>query len=263
MTLRAALIQTDICNGEPAVNRAAAERAACDAAADLLIFPEMFTTGFMVDTPPSERAEEASDWIASLSARCGKALAGSMALRERSPRSGGGDIFVNRFFFAEPEGGVVTYDKRHLFAPGGEAGMFVPGDDHIVITWRGVRFFPIICYDLRFPVWCRCRNDYDVMICCASWPESRRMAWDTLLRARAIENQCYALGINRVGCDSTALYDGGTAAIDFKGHTMAAARDGASETIVAELDMEALRDFRERFPAWRDADGFEIKYFRP
>lgn len=256
MTLRIALIQTDIRDNDPTANRAAAEHAAHTADAGVLLFPEMFTTGFRTDMAPRESAAEAGEWFAALAARTGKALAGSIAVQSETGA-------VNRFFFARPDGSLNHYDKRHLFAPGGEAALFTPGRERVVVEYCGIRMLLATCYDLRFPVWLRSRGDYDAILCCASWPESRRGVWDTLLRARAIENQCYVAGVNRVGADPTARYDGGSALIDFKGRTLAAAPDGSEAAVVAEIDTAALTSFRERFPVWRDADGFELKTDMP
>ena len=127
-----------------------------------------------------------------------------------------------------------------------------------MVECGGVRFLLLVCYDLRFPVWSRCRGDYDAILCCASWPAPRREVWRTLLRARAIENQCYAAGANRVGDDPAARYAGDSALVDFKGRTMAEA-GGGERILTGVFDTGALAAFREKFPAWRDADEFVLK----
>ena len=132
-------------------------------------------------------------------------------------------------YFVKPSGEFIGYDKRHLFAPGGEARQYTPGDSRAVVEYGGVRFLLLVCYDLRFPVWSRCRGDYDAILCCASWPAPRREVWRTLLRARAIENR-----------------------------TMAEA-GGGERILTGVFDTEALAAFREKFPAWRDADEFVLK----
>ena len=158
-------------------------------------------------------------------------------------------------YFVEPSGRTGHYDKRHLFRPGGEAEHYTAGTHSATVCYRGWRLRLLVCYDLRFPVWCRCRDDYDALLCCASWPASRREAWRTLLRARAIENQCYVVGTNRTGADAGTLYAGDSAIIGFRGETLADA--GAEECIrTATLDLAAQRAFLEAFPAWRDADPF-------
>ena len=166
--------------------------------------------------------------------------------------------YYNRAFFLTPEGEEFYYDKRHLFAPGGEARQYTPGDSRAVVEYGGVRFLLLVCYDLRFPVWSRCRGDYDAILCCASWPAPRREVWRTLLRARAIENQCYAAGVNRVGDDPAARYAGDSALVDFKGRTMVEA-GGGERILTGVFDTGALAAFREKFPAWRDADEFVLK----
>lgn len=161
-------------------------------------------------------------------------------------------------YFVKPSGEFIGYDKRHLFAPGGEARQYTPGDSRAVVEYGGVRFLLLVCYDLRFPVWSRCRGDYDAILCCASWPAPRREVWRTLLRARAIENQCYAAGVNRVGDDPAARYAGDSALVDFKGRTMVEA-GGGERILTGVFDTGALAAFREKFPAWRDADEFVLK----
>ena len=128
-----------------------------------------------------------------------------------------------------------------------------------MVEYGGVRFLLLVCYDLRFPVWSRCRGDYDAILCCASWPAPRREVWRTLLRARAIENQCYAAGVNRVGDDPAARYAGDSALVDFKGRTMVEA-GGGERILTGVFDTGALAAFREKFPAWRDADEFVLKF---
>ena len=128
----------------------------------------------------------------------------------------------------------------------------------VVVEYGGLRFLPLVCYDLRFPVWCRCRSDYDAILCVASWPAPRREVWRTLLRARAIENQCYVVGVNRTGDDPWNHYAGDSAVVDFKGTPLCEA-DASEGVFTARLDREALDRFRTKFPAWRDADDFLLR----
>ena len=218
-----------------------------------MLLPELFATGFTLD--PAGVAEGADGPAAAALRRWavhyGKAVAGSVAVVE-------GGHFYNRMYFVKPSGECVWYDKRHLFAPGGEAWNYTPGDRRTVVEYGGVRFLLLICYDLRFPVWSRFCGDYDAILCCASWPAPRREAWRTLLRARAIENQCYVAGVNRVGDDPSAHYAGDSALVDFKGRALAEAGDG-EQTLTGVFDAEALAAFREKFPAWRDADEFTVR----
>ena len=217
MVLRAALLQMDIEWGKPAANRAVAGRlvrALHDT--DIAFLPEMFTTGFMAaDTALAEPMEGPSvEWMRCTAAETGIALAGSLIIGDGRERP------YNRFVFAFPDGRIDWYDKRHLFSFSGEDTLYAPGCVRVVLEYKGFRILPMVCYDLRFPVWSRARSDYDVAVYAASWPQARIGAWDALLRARAIENQCYVLGINRVGSDPSAFYDGHSVAVDFFGNVM-------------------------------------------
>lgn len=221
---------------------------------DLIVLSEMFSTGFA--TKPEGIAEEAPcaslEWMKSKAAALDCAMVGSIALHDCGK-------YVNRVYFVKPDGGVTEYDKHHLFTFSGEHRLFTRGSDRKIVEWRGVRFLLNVCYDLRFPVWSRNRKDYDAAIYVASWPRVRQFPWETLLRARAIENQCFVLGVNRVGNDPSLEYAGGTALIDPYGATVVGAEDGKEEVVVADLDLQLLEDFRVKFPVLEDADEFEIK----
>ena len=221
--------------------------------ADVVVLPELFATGFTLDPAPVAEAPggEVVTALRRWAVQYGKAVAGSVAVAE-------GGRFFNRMYFVTPDGGCARYDKRHLFAPGGESRNYTPGSDRVVVEYRGFRFLLLVCYDLRFPVWSRNRGDYDAILCSASWADDRREVWRTLLRARAIENQCYLAGVNRVGTDPDASYAGDSALIDFAGRTLADAGD-RERTLTAEFDSEAQAAFKEKFPAWMDADDFELK----
>ena len=156
-------------------------------------------------------------------------------------------------------GSVTVYDKRHLFTYGGEQERFSAGHERVITEWRGWRFLLTVCYDLRFPIWLRNRDDYDAIICVANWPDKRRYHWDTLLRARAIENQCYVLGVNRVGEDPVCVYDGGTVLLDPYGNPVASCPDSTQCECSGELDMKMIQDYRAKFPVLEDADIFELK----
>ena len=250
MELRIALCQCDIAWEQPARNLARLEPMVAAAEADVVLLPELFATGFTLD-PAGVAGGAVVTALRRWAAQYGKALAGSVAVAE-------GGCFFNRMYFVKPSGECVHYDKRHLFTPGGEARNYAPGSCRTVVGYGGVRFLLLVCYDLRFPVWSRCRGDYDAILCCASWPASRREVWRTLLRARAIENQCYVAGVNRVGDDPSAHYAGDSALVDFKGRTMAEADDG-EQLLTGAFDPDVLAAFREKFPAWRDADDFRIQ----
>ena len=177
------------------------------------------------------------------------AVCGSVAVEE------GGQYF-NRFYFVKPNGDVASYDKHHLFTYADEHRRYTPGDERVVVEFRGVRFLLQVCYDLRFPVFSRNNEKipYDCAIYVASWPTSRQAVWDTLLHARAIENQCYVAGVNRVGQDESGRYCGGTLLVDPYGNTAAACPLDEDCAITVELDLQHLRDFRRKFPVLKDAD---------
>ncbi len=222
--------------------------------ADLVVLPEMFLTGFTMspevcaEPDPSPRL----NWLLELAKEQQVAITGSVCVKV-------GDEFRNRLIFVTPEGRLARYDKRHLFRMGDEPNHYVAGDQRTVIHWRGWRILPIICYDLRFPVWCRNRGDYDLMICVANWPAARSDAWSALLKARAIENQAYVVGVNRVGKDGNELaYSGDSAVFDFKGAAISAVTPNEVAEAFAVCSLDALNSFRESFPAWADTDHFSI-----
>lgn len=252
--MKVAAIQKDIvwCNAE--ANRRAFGRAIEQVPdGDLYVLPEMFTTGFVME--PEEMAEEADgltlQWMRQTAEDTGAALCGSVAVKEQ-----GG--FYNRLYFVKPDGSAVSYDKHHLFTYGGETKCYQAGNKRVIVEWQGVRFLLQICYDLRFPVFSRNRGDYDAILYVANWPLSRKNVWQTLLRARAIENQCFVVGVNRTGSDAACPYCGLSAIVDAYGHTLAEAGETSSEVIAATLDMERLQHFRHKFPVLRDADAFNL-----
>ncbi len=221
--------------------------------ARLVVLPEMFATGFVTD--PERIAQPMTGEIVRAMRRWaaeeGKAVAGSVVIEEAG-------AFYNRFLFVTPDGKVTAYDKRHLFSIGGEGEAFRAGNRRVVVEWGGVRYLLLVCYDLRFPVWARYRGDYDAILCVASWPAPRRDVWRALLPARAIENQVYVFGVNRIGADPTTHYVGDSMGIDPRGGVLFDAMDQEG-IFYADIDLEALVRFREKFPAWRDADDFELK----
>lgn len=220
---------------------------------DVIVIPEMFSTGFC--TEPEDIAESVDGqslaWMKAKAVERGCAIAGSVPVRD-------GGRFYNRFYFVRPEGKYEFYDKRHLFTYGGEDKRFSPGDRRVVVNFRGVRILLQVCYDLRFPVWARNTGDYDMIFYVASWPSSRASAWDTLLHARAIENQCYVAGVNRVGNDPSCQYSGGSVIIDPYGKELGRCPDGKEGGVSAEIDMDILTAFRKKFPVLSDADKYEI-----
>lgn len=223
---------------------------------DVIVLPEMFTTGFSMDV--EHFAEEAggptSDWLVEKARDLRAAVTGSVMTKD-------GGHFYNRMFWAEPNAPLRHYDKRHLFRMANEHQRFTPGGDPLAVTWRGFRICLQVCYDLRFPVFSRRRPEleYDLLIYAANWPAPRRQAWQALLKARAIENLSFVAGVNRVGTDGKDLpYAGDSVVHDFLGNSLAQLGDEPA-VITVELDLAALRAFRERFPAHLDADRFTLE----
>ena len=247
------LIQQNIAWADPVANRdRLAQIFASLPKSDLVVLPEMFSTGFA--TEPEGIAEKGSDsleWMQRMAAQYDCAVAGSIAL-ERDGK------FYNHFAFVTAEGEIASYDKKHLFTFGGEHKRFTAGRERVIVSWRGVRFLLSVCYDLRFPVFLRNRRDYDALLCVASWPAVRRYPWDTLLRARAIENQCIVAGVNRVGDEPSLHYSGGTVLLDYLGKSLAQAADETECFISAEIDPATLRAAAAKFPVLSDADDFHL-----
>jgi len=223
-------------------------------ASDIVVLPEMFSTGFTLSAEmlAEEFNGETLKWMSDLSSINQFAVCGSFIIRSAGN-------FYNRFTFVAPDKESFYYDKRHLFSLGGENEVYTCGKSRKPINYKGVRFLPIVCYDLRFPVWCRNRGDYDVLVCVASWPEVRREAWNNLLKARAIENQCYVVGVNRTGTDNTGLKHAGDSAVyDFIGRKIAKVDEYIEGSVTVDISMSELENFREKFPVWKDSDDFII-----
>lgn len=256
-TLKVLMVQPELRWQEPAENltqlEALIRQALESQQADLVLLPETFTTGFLGDLgrEPEPMDGATVNWLKNMAARTDAAIGGSVAIGENGQRR-------NRFLFVTPDGEVRHYDKRHLFAHAGEHKRYVPGDERVIVRFRGWRIALNICYDLRFPVWCRNRNDYDLAVFVANWPAARAFAWASLLRARAIENQAFVIGINRVGRDGNGLdYLGQSAAYDGLGCELLNL-EGEVCAAVAELDLDALRKLRQELPFHADADGFQL-----
>ena len=261
--LRISLVQGDTRWHDPDGNRAhyAALLAPLVGTTDLVVLPETFTSGF---SNAAIRQAEGMDgptvtWIVEQAVKLGAAVTGSVQLRE-------GDAVYNRLLFATPDGGLQQYDKRHLFRYGGEHERYAAGRERLSVEWKGWRINPQVCYDLRFPVFCRNRFDveragqldFDLQIFVANWPSARAYAWKTLLRARAIENLCFVAAVNRVGVDGNDLhYAGDSAVIDFLGQPQVEVRE-VEQVVTTTLSAQALVAHRARFPAMLDADRFEL-----
>ena len=222
---------------------------------DLIVLPEMFTTGFSMN--PYDHAETMDgpsiQWVLEKAAFHCAAICGSMMIKD-------GAYFYNRLIFAKPDGSLSWYDKRHLFAKGGEDKPYTAGSERIVVQYKGWRICTLICYDLRFPVWSRNTKDYDIAIYVANWPVERADAWKILLRARAIENQCYVVGVNRTGVDGSGFsYQGDSRVIDFGG-TPILDPNNADGVFQTTLKKKPMQTYRSKLPFLRDMDNFKIEF---
>ena len=235
-----------------------------DKPTDLLILPEMFSTGFSMS--PEKFAEEPNgptlEWMKSLSLKRNFAVTGSFIVNENGN-------YYNRLYWVNPDGTHYHYDKRHLFRMAGEDRYYKAGNNKLIVKFKGWKICPLVCYDLRFPVWSRNKSsvvedkrvyDYDLLIYVANWPERRSHAWKTLLAARAIENLAYVAGVNRIGNDGNFIYHSGDSAIyNFRGEVMTSAIMSSEEIISCALSKQELDEFRNAFPAGADADDFDLK----
>jgi omega-amidase len=256
-TLRVAMLQTELVWQDTAANlQALSQQLAKAPAADLLVLPEMFASGFSMDSASIAEQEPgaALSWLKQQAAHYQSAIAGSLAVRTADGH------YVNRLYFVTPDGAVQQYDKRHLFRMAGEHLSYQAGQQRVVVSWQGWRILLQVCYDLRFPVFSRNRGDYDAMIYVANWPAPRSRAWWLLLQARAIENQAYVFGCNRVGQDANGLsYRGDSLIVDYLGQPLAELAPSQNGILYAEADLAALQQFRQKFPAQLDADVFELR----
>ena len=229
---------------------------------DLVLLPETFTSGFSNDAIGSAETMDGPTvaWIREQAQRLDAAVCGSVQLRD-------GEGVFNRLLWAAPDGGLQSYDKRHLFRYAKEHERYAAGRERLTVEWKGWRICPLVCYDLRFPVFSRNRYDversgqpdYDLLLYVANWPSARAYAWKTLLRARAIENLCYVAGLNRVGTDGNGLhYAGDSAVIDFLGHPVSECTD-EEVVVTTTLQADELAEHRARFPAMLDGDAFELR----
>lgn len=258
--LTVTLIQAATHWHDPAANRALFD-ARLDALAgpgDLIVLPEMFATGFtMASAEQAERMDGATvAWLRQRARDLDAALAGSLVIRD-------GDALYNRFLCALPDGGLVQYDKRHLFRMAGEHEHYCAGRERVVFEWRDWRICPQVCYDLRFPAFLRngagsAEPDYDLLLFVANWPARRAAQWRTLLAARAIENLAFVAAVNIVGTDGNAVeHAGGSGVFDAEGRALAEAGPLAQDLRVS-LPADHLEQWRQAFPAWMDADRFDL-----
>lgn len=260
-TLKICLLQLDLQWQNPAENRKHIETYWNDNKKDtnLLVLPEMFSTGFTMNV--AECAEtmqgETVNWMKHFSKKHNCLLIGSLIIKEK-------DQFYNRLLVVEGDEILAQYDKKHLFRMAKEQESYTAGKEKVVFTYKGWKICPMICYDLRFPVWSRNQwqgesAEYDLLLYVANWPQKRIMHWEMLLIARAIENQCYVAGVNRIGKDENEItYIGKSGIIDFMGYEVSYWDNNTEQNIFAELSKSALDEYRGRFPAWQDGDNFTL-----
>jgi predicted amidohydrolase len=254
-TLKTLLVQAQLCWKDPASNREHLQNMISleGGEFDLVVLPETFTTGFLgdADLPAEDMDGPTVQWMKNLAEQNDCAIAGSAVITEQGKR-------FNRLVFVTPEGVSAYYDKRHLFAFGGENRRYTAGRQRVVLNYRGWRINLQICYDLRFPAWCRNRDDYDLMLLVANWPAKRVRHWSSLLEARAIENQSWVIGVNRVGQDGNGQqYPGHSMVHDPSGHCLAHLGN-AESTRAVHMDLGAVQKIRAEFPFQADADEFTI-----
>ena len=252
--MKLALVQPDLVWENPQANRERLSEMLQPVSADLFLLPEMFTSGFTMH--PQAVAEimegETVAWMRAMALEKSAALTGSVVIQEDG-------VFYNRLLFVCPSGEVHHYDKRHLFTLAGEHLAYGKGNERLVVEYNGWRICPLVCYDLRFPVFSRNTQGFDLLLYVANWPAPRINAWDTLLPARAIENVCYVAGVNRVGQDANGHhYSGHAQVIDQAGHHVLSPQP-APGVYIATLDKTRLRDFRSRFAFLDDQDAFDIR----
>ena len=226
-----------------------------DNTVDVIILPELFSTGFTME---AEQVAETMDgkavkWMQALAKEKQCLVIGSLLIVESG-------TYYNRLIAAFPEGTIQWYDKRHLFSFAGEDAVFTAGEERLIINYKDFKICPLICYDLRFPIWARNTEEIDLLIYVANWPDARMLAWDTLLKARAIENLCYVAGVNRVGVDNNKLvYVGHTSAYDAMGASLLSSKPSQEAIYYTTLEKAHITSVREKFSFLDDRDSFEIK----
>ena len=255
-TLNVAVIQAHLAWENPAQNKKQFESLfkTIDQGIDVIFLPEMFTTGFTMSPKNVAETMDGStvNWMQEWSQKLNAAIGGSLIIKD-------GNCFYNRFVFVTPDGTLRTYDKRHRFMMAGEGESYTAGSQQVIIHYKGWKILPQICYDLRFPVFSRNTQDYDIVVYVANWPKTRIAAWDTLLKARAIENMSYSIGVNRIGADGNNLeYIGHSGVYDLLGNTVAFGNENEG-VITAILSKEIITSTRSQLPFLNDRDHFNIK----
>lgn len=249
-----AVFQLDLVWEDPQSNREKIDRwlQKVDTKPDVVFLPEMFNSGFSMNVSALAETMEGKtlQWMKTRSSELNLALCGSLIIQEN-------EKYYNRLVFVKPDGELEFYNKRHLFTMSHEESHFEAGTERLIVEYKGWRICPLICYDLRFPVWARNRNEYDILVYSANWPQARVEVWDTLLKARAIENQAYVVGANRVGVDGHLIsYSGNSQLINPKGVVLSSIGDHLKGIVSAGFSYSELLKFRADFPVLNDADNF-------
>lgn len=253
--MKVALVQTALEWENPSANRTLLDDkiSAISPNIDLIVLPEMFTTGFTMQPMHCAETMEGTTvrWMQAWAAKRDVAIIGSVIIFEN-------DNYYNRLLFVHPDGKIESYNKRHRFTLAGEHQVYASGKERLIVTYKGWKICPLICYDLRFPVFSRNTEMYDLLLYVANWPEPRIQAWDALLRARAIENMCYVVGVNRVGLDgNNHPYVGHSQVIDCFGNYLVEPKVEDAVYIV-EFNREELHNHRKRFAFLEDQDAFSL-----
>jgi len=255
-TLKIAIIQSELAWENPVQNRSNFESKIIkiNEGVDIIVLPEMFSSGFTMH--PFNVAEvmrgKSVNWMLEMAKKTNAAICGSLVIQENGN-------YYNRFIFATSDGNIETYDKRHTFTLAGEHKVYEAGNSKSIIEYKGWKICPMVCYDLRFPVWARNVEDYDVLIYVANWPKTRIEAWDTLLKARAIENMSYCVGVNRVGLDGNDYeYSGHSAIYNGLGEMLTNIKETKEDMAIASLDRDHLALIRRKLKFLQDRDSFNL-----
>ena len=254
--LKIALVQTDLVweNAKRNRKRLKEKIESLSGKVDIIMFPEMFPTGFTMNAKDVAEPMDGKTvaWMKKQALKTNAAIVGSMIIIEDKK-------FYNRLLFVEPSGTIHIYDKRHTFGLSGEKEVYSPGNKKLIVDYKGWKICPMVCYDLRFPVWARNTENYDVLLFVANWPKSRIIAWNSLLKARAIENMCYCLGVNRIGIDETQEdYCGHSVAHDILGNEMTSFKPNKEQIEVVTLERNHINFYRNKLKFLDDKDAFTL-----
>ena len=254
--LKVVLIQADLVWENPKQNRLNFSKKidAISQDIDVIVLPEMFTTGFTTNASKVSETMTGKTvvWMQNIATQKNTAIVGSVIIEENNK-------FYNRLLFVEPSGEIHTYNKRHTFTLADEDKIYASGDKKLIVDYKGWKICPLICYDLRFPVWARNVENYDVLLYVANWPTPRVSAWDALLKARAIENMSYCIGVNRVGVDGFSIpYSGHSSIYDILGNLIALLKSNVEDVLIVTLEKKHIKAYRDKLKFLDDRDTFTL-----